>query len=101
MVTDYITITELSTLTGKSRPTLYKYISAFAAEEVSDVPYAFVKLFELIESTKGKKSEIQKYCFQQFGVLSNVKPLVEFIQEHQAKIDAEKAIALLKKEFKL
>ncbi len=101
MVTNYITITELSNLTGKSRPTLYKYISAFEAGETSDIPYAFVKLFELVEESKGKKSEIGKFCSAQFGNQGKAKPLIEFIQSHEDKIDPEKAIELLKKEFSL
>lgn len=101
MVTEFITITELSNLTGKSRPTIYKYLSAYQRGEKSDIPYAFIQLFELIETTKGKKTDIAKFCSDQFTSPSPLRPLWDFIQAHAEKIDVNRAIEVLTKEFAL
>ena len=42
-------ITELSNLTGKTRPTLYKYMKAYIDGSFDDLPYSFIQLFNLMD----------------------------------------------------
>ena len=41
-------ITELSNLTGKTRPTIYKYLKAYEEDKYDDLPYSFIQLFDLM-----------------------------------------------------
>ena len=50
MINDIITVTELSRLKGKTRPTVYKYIKDFEADRYDAVPYTFLMLLEMAES---------------------------------------------------
>lgn len=62
MIVDHFSITELSNLTNKSRPTLYKYISSYEAGDLNEVPYNFILLFNLINKPGVKKKEIVDFA---------------------------------------
>ena len=44
-IVEVITISELSRLTKKSRPTLYKYINDYENQVYDNIPFNFIKLF--------------------------------------------------------
>ena len=56
-----IPITELSSLTRKSRPTIYKYLSLYQEKDYGSVPYAFVTLFKMMDDRSISKKEILDY----------------------------------------
>lgn len=61
-ITDMITITELSRMLGKSRPTVYKYIADFESGNFGALPSSVKKLFCEIREGKLPKREIAAYC---------------------------------------
>ena len=66
-ITDMITITDLSRLLGKSRPTVYKYISDFEQGDYSSLPHSVKKLFMDIQSGEIPKKGIYEYCEHWFA----------------------------------
>ena len=65
LITDLISITELSRLTKKSRPTIYKYINEYGKGNYDDIPYSMINLFKMAETST--KSEIISYCNATYG----------------------------------
>lgn len=61
-ITDIITITELSRMLGKSRPTVYKYLADFESGNFGALPSSVKKLFCEIRDGKLPKREIAEYC---------------------------------------
>ena len=66
-ITDMITITELSRLLGKSRPTVYKYISDFEEGNLAALPHSVKKLFLEIQSGNIHKKGVYEYCEHWFA----------------------------------
>lgn len=92
-----ITLTELSSLTGKTRQTLYNYMKLFDEGKLDKVPYAFVKVFEMMEDNASHAS-IKKYCEESFSQSTNNKELDEVIKalkENQDKVDYKKIMDLI------
>ena len=65
LITDLISITELSRLTKKSRPTIYKYINEYNNGNYDEIPYSMINLFKMAETAT--KSEIISYCNATYG----------------------------------
>ena len=87
-----LTITELSILTGKTRPTLYKYINAYDNGELDDVPFSFIQLFNLINKPNVRRKEIMNYCDLNFrGVDSDIKvnEIITLIKNNKSNIDLD------------
>lgn len=85
-------ITELSNLTGKTRPTLYKYIKAYENNSFDDIPYSFIKLFDLMSKPGVKRNEITEYCQSNFqSVDSDIKvnDIISLIKNNKDKIDLD------------
>lgn len=61
-ITDMISITELSRLLKKTRPTVYKYISDFEKGNLSALPNSVKKLFTAVSKGNVPKKEIYEYC---------------------------------------
>lgn len=61
-ITDMISITELSRLLKKTRPTVYKYLADFERGNYGALPHSVKKLFTSIQSGKTPKKEIYEYC---------------------------------------
>lgn len=74
-ITDIISITELSQLLKKSRPTVYKYISDFQNKNYATIPRAINDLFIKIQKDQLSKREIFEYCEYWFssGNLEKIK----------------------------
>ncbi len=66
-ITDIVTITELSKLLGKSRPTVYKYISDYEAGNYSALPHSVKSLFDKIMSGETSKRGVFEYCDHWFA----------------------------------
>ena len=104
-VTDAISITELSKLLQKSRPTIYKYITDFEDGNLDAVPYAVRELFRQIEEEDLSHDEILHYCHTRFGegdidISPLAKRAMDFIKLHQDEFDYEQLFKLLRKAMK-
>ena len=94
-------ITELSTLTNKSRPTLYKYLDAYDLEDYEELPYSFVALFDLMKRPGVARQEIIDFCHSSFAKAEEDPRLAEvfaFLRQHKDEIDFAKLNEYLKKE---
>lgn len=92
-ITDMITITELSRLLGKSRPTVYKYISDFEEGNYAALPHSVKKLFMEIQAGNIPKKGIYDYCEHWFvGEASTPPP-----KKKEKPVTLKEIIALLKK----
>ena len=73
-ITEVVSITELSRLLNKSRPTVYKYVADFEGGRYEDIPLSVRKLFHKIESGESPTREIYEYCDRWFvGSLAHEK----------------------------
>lgn len=93
MVLNDFSITELSRLLNKSRPTVYKYITDYKNKNFDSIPNSVKELFDRIESGCAM-SEVYAYCESNFFKkdINNVelKQLIELIVENENIIDLEK-----------
>lgn len=99
-ITDVISITELSRLLNKSRPTVYKYISDFENGSEGNVPHSVRRLFHQIQSGNIPKRGIYEYCDHWFASegVSNVekakrptlKEIIRLLKENERKLDLDK-----------
>lgn len=93
MVLNDLSITELSRLLKRSRPTVYKYVTDYKGRRFDNIPNSVKVLFDSIESGC-TKSEIYAYCESNFfdGEIKRgeVKRLINLIIENEDKIDFEK-----------
>ena len=90
-ITDMITITELSQLLGKSRPTVYKYISDFESGNYEALPPSVKKLFLEIQAGNIPKKGIYEYCEHWFDGETTPPP------KKKKSVTLKEIIALLKK----
>ena len=104
---DHVSITELSRLTGKSRPTLYKYMDCFKRGAYDEIPYTFIRLFEEISDGTFSKEDMIAYCARYFAngatmVVADpqVRYLFEMILANRAKLDIDKIKTAIEKELK-
>ena len=87
-----LTITELSNLTGKTRPTLYKYINAYEACQYDDIPFSFIQLLNIMAKPNVKRKEIVDYCDANFKAVDNdlkVNEIITLIKNNKNKIDLD------------
>ena len=103
---DNVSITVLSRLTGKSRPTLYKYMDCFKRGAYDEIPYTFIRLFEEISSGRFSKEDVHAYCARYFAngasmVVADpeVRELFELILTNREKLDIAKIKATIEKEL--
>lgn len=101
MITNYYSVTELSNLTHKTRPTIYKYILCYESGQLNDVPYNFIKLFDIILKSKGNKKEVNKFCEAVFLNDKNEKinTIVKIMKENENNLDFDKIIDYLQGEL--
>lgn len=102
-ITEMISITELSRLIGKSRPTVYKYISDYEHGELEQVPTTMVTLFQRIEKENITKQEVyahcQKYFYKETDMPSTYDEVIRLIRENRDKLDLASLKNQLKKEI--
>ena len=99
-VTDIISITELSRIMNKSRPTIYKYISDYEKESFMDIPLVVKELFDSIVKKDFSKKDIYVYCDTYFGGSDQVSEVIQFIKENKSRIDFERLMHFLRKEVR-
>lgn len=102
-ITDIISITELSRLTGKSRPTIYKYINDYNSGNYDDIPFSIIELFKM--SASCSKSDIISYCHKTYGRNTHnyneeTQEVIELIVKNNAKLDIGKLKAFILEELK-
>lgn len=102
-IIDMFSITELSRLTGKSRPSLYKYIAAYERGDEDEVPALMRELFQMIKSNVAK-TKIIAYCEEYFAVSAKKEAtddeLFRFLKENRGKIDLESLKKYIEEETK-
>ena len=102
-ITDVMTITELSRLTGKTRPTLYKYVNDYENKNYDDIPYSFKKLFDLMIKENTTRSDIVDYCNRRIKKgkeNDKTKELMDMILKNKDKINIDKIIEMVKEDLK-
>ena len=109
-ITDMITITELSRLLGKSRPTVYKYISDFEEGNDAALPHSVKKLFTEIQAGDIPKKGIYEYCEHWFAGESTpkkqkkksvtLKEIITLLKKNEHKLDLESLKNYIDKELK-
>ena len=114
-ITDIISITELSRLLNKSRPTVYKYVSDFENGNHAAIPHSVKKLFENIRSGNLPKREIYEYCEYWFdGTTPNtpsaekeapsktitLKDLIKTLKTYEKYLDLAKIKNFIEQEIK-
>ena len=75
-ITDTVTITELSRLTNKSRPTIYKWITLYENDNKEELPQVISQLFDMIGNSVSKK-DIYQFCEDRFAVRNDDEDLEE------------------------
>lgn len=103
MIVDHFSITELSNLTNKSRPTLYKYISSYETGDLNEVPYNFILLFNLINKPGVKKKEIVAFCEENFIMVDTnkkVNTIITLIKENKNVLDLDILETFIEEEIK-
>lgn len=96
-----IPITELSSLTRKSRPTIYKYLSLYQEKDYGSVPYAFVTLFKMMDDPAISKKEILDYIEKAFPSSPRAGKMgeaIRYIEDHASSIDFDALLSYLKGE---
>lgn len=99
-ITDLVTITELSRITNKSRPTLYKYISDYEAGNYNDIPATVLKLFDSIVKGEFSKKDIYSYCDTYFMENDELQEIFSLIKEYRSKINLERLKEFILKEIR-
>ena len=99
-VTDIISITELSRIMNKSRPTIYKYISDYEKGSLDELPLVVKELFDSIVKKDFSKKDIYVYCDTYFGGSDELSEIIQFIKENKAKLDLERLMHFLRKEVR-
>ena len=102
-ITDIISITELSRLTGKSRPTIYKYINDYNVGNYDDIPFSIIELFKM--SASCSKSDIIAYCNKVYGKNTTTcnketQEVIEIILNNNSKLNISKIKAFVLEELK-
>ena len=95
-------ITELSNLTGKTRPSIYKYLKAYQECKYDDLPYSFIQLFSLMEKEGTTRKEIIEYCEKNFKTVDEdikVNEIVNLIKNNKDKLDLDKLKKIVEEEI--
>lgn len=98
-VTDLITITELSRIINKSRPTIYKYISDFELEKFDEIPTVVLNLFQSIISGEFSKKDIYSYCDMHFMENDDLNEIILLIKENKARLNLKRLKDFIVKEI--
>ena len=104
MITDIITVTELSRLTGKTRPTVYKYIKDFEDAKYDSVPYSFLMLLELAENEETSRADVIAYCKKHYAsgdeISNELADIIELLKANEDIIDLEKIKIIIEKDIR-
>ncbi len=100
-ITNYYSITELSRLTHKSRPSLYKYALSYSEKKYDDIPYSIIKLFDLIMN-QASKQEVINYCNRIFlpHPSDELSEIVDLLNKYKNILDMSKIKKIIEEEIK-
>lgn len=100
-ITDTVTITELSRLTNKSRPTIYKWITLYESGDGDELPRAVKELFDLI-AERGSKKDVYQFCESKFfdGGEDELKEIFDLLRSNKDKLDLKKIKKIIEEELK-
>ncbi|MFI3329752.1 MAG: hypothetical protein R3Y05_04625 [bacterium] len=96
-----VNITELSRLTNKTRPSIYKYVEEYITGNYKDIPHSFVVLFNKINDNHAK-DEIIKYCqsnFQKVTSNEQVNELILLLKKNYEKINLDQLEKIIKEQI--
>ena len=100
---DFMSITELSRLTGRTRPTLYKYLKDYEDGKYDDIPYTFLVLMQLAEEPDASRADLLDYCDKHYTKKTDKSPalreLIDFITNNSEKLDLKKIKEMIEKEI--
>ena len=109
-ITDIVTITELSKLLGKSRPTVYKYISDYESGNYSAIPHSVKALFEKIMSGETSKRGVFEYCDHWFssGVSASghgergvtLKEIIKLLKDNEKRLNLSRIKDCIEEELR-
>ena len=97
-----LSITELSNLTGKTRPTIYKYVKAYVDGNYDDLPYSFIQLFNLMDKDPVNRNEVIDYCNSNFKSIEedvNVQEIISLIKNNLEKLNLENIKKFIEEEI--
>ena len=100
-IQEILTITELSRLLNKSRPSVYKYISDYESGNFQNIPPIIKTLFDNVEDGRFNKGNIYEYCYSY--LLANredeIKEIYDLINENKDQLNLSKIKEFILKEI--
>ena len=103
-LTDFMCITELARRTGRTRPTLYKYVKDYEEERFDDIPYSFLKLMQLAEEPDTSRRDLIEYCEKHYSKgderTPELRELIELITANADKLDLPRIKKIIETEIK-
>lgn len=108
-ITDIVTITELSNLLGKSRPTVYKYVSDYEAGNYSALPHSVRALFDKIMSGETSKRGVFEYCDHWFtsrpvsdsaDKKTTLKEIIRLLKDNEGRLNLSKIKSFIEEELR-
>ena len=108
-ITDIVTITELSKLLGKSRPTVYKYVSDYEAGNYGALPHSVRSLFDKIMSGETSKRGVFEYCDHWFTSRTvstgsdkhaTLKEIIRLLKDNEGKLNLTKIKSYIEEELR-
>lgn len=111
-ITDIVTITELSKLLGKSRPTVYKYVSDYESGNYSSIPHSVKSLFDKIMSGETSKRGVFEYCDHWFAGKARfpevkgaekpttLKDVIKLLKDNERKLNLGKIKKYIEEELR-
>lgn len=104
-ITDRFSVSELARLTGKSRPSVYKYLLSYEMRRFADLPALMADLFRAIEAGEPRE-RIEQFALVNFGRTAKpgvgedeVEDVCRIIRDHREKIDLSQLKEYLLKEI--
>ena len=107
-ITDIVTITELSKLLGKSRPTVYKYIFDYESGNYSALPHSVRSLFDKITSGETSRRGVFEYCEHWFDTpttakssqKTSLKDILKLLKDNENRLDFGKILSFIEEELR-
>lgn len=94
-----LTITELAKMTNKSRPSLYKYLSAYEEGRYDDLPRRFFLLFKKLGDPRCSRAAAIRECEALFASRprsEEAQAVYDYLSAHEADIDFAALLSALK-----
>ncbi len=103
-IQDIMTVTELSRVLRKSRPTVYKFLSDYEAGHAEGLPAAVRELFDHIEDDGYTKRDIYNFCEDRFAVphfeSGTLREIFSLLEKNKRILDLEKIKNYIEEEIR-